>query len=106
MVTFGQQMKAQRQIKGMTLEAVARRLGTHKGYVSGIENGKVNPPSAKIVKAFAKLYSVPYEEILLQAEIEKIHPDVREYVRMVIEAFKPKGQPPASAPAAVPAKAV
>lgn len=85
MVTFGQQMKALRTTKGMTLEAVAAKVGTHKGYVSGIENGKVPPPSAKLVRRFAKIFGQPYEELLVEAELEKIHPDVREYVRLMVQ---------------------
>jgi len=36
---------------------VAKKIGSHKGYVSGIENDKVNPPSVKIIKKFAKLFN-------------------------------------------------
>jgi transcriptional regulator with XRE-family HTH domain len=52
---FGDLVKKLRKEKGLTLEAVAKKIGSHKGYVSGIENDKVNPPSVKIIKKYAKL---------------------------------------------------
>jgi transcriptional regulator with XRE-family HTH domain len=53
---FGDLVKRLRKERGLTLEQVARRIGSHKGYVSGIENDKVNPPSVKIIRKFARLF--------------------------------------------------
>jgi transcriptional regulator with XRE-family HTH domain len=63
MNTFGQVVKALRKVDGVTLEVVARKIGSHKGYVSGIENGKVNPPSPKITLKIAKLYGPSLEKL-------------------------------------------
>jgi transcriptional regulator with XRE-family HTH domain len=52
---FGDLVRKLRKERGLTLEAVAGKIGTHKGYVSGIENDKVNPPSIKIIKKYAKV---------------------------------------------------
>lgn len=85
MATFGEQLKAARLARGLTLETVAKRINSHKGYVSGIERGKVNPPSARVVKKLAKLFNHVYEELLVDAELEKIHPDVRPYFRAAVQ---------------------
>ena len=73
---FGHKIKALRFARRLTLEQVAKRIGSHKGYVSGIENDKVNPPSPKIIRRIAKLFNEPYEVLLAQAELQKIHRDV------------------------------
>jgi transcriptional regulator with XRE-family HTH domain len=41
---FGDLVRKMRKEKSLTLEAVAKKVGSHKGYVSGIENDRVNPP--------------------------------------------------------------
>ena len=41
MSSFGDLIKRLRKERSLTLDQVARRVGSHKGYVSGIENGKV-----------------------------------------------------------------
>ena len=56
MSNFGDLVKRLRKERGLTLEAVAKKIGSHKGYVSGIENDKVNPPSVKILKKYAKIF--------------------------------------------------
>src|SRR5579862_1693541 len=53
---FGDLVRQLRKDKGLTLEAVAQKIGSHKGYVSRIENDKVNPPSVKIIRKYAKLF--------------------------------------------------
>lgn len=81
MKEFAAIVKAARQQKGMTLEAVASKLGTHKGYVSGFENRKVNPPSAKLVRKLAKLFGLDEKEMLILAVVEKAPKEVREIIR-------------------------
>lgn len=56
MNTFGKVVKHLRKLAGMTLEQVAAKVGSHKGYLSGIEAEKVNPPSAKVCKKFARIF--------------------------------------------------
>ena len=40
MSNFGDLVKRLRKERSLTLEAVAKKIGSHKGYVSGIENPK------------------------------------------------------------------
>src|SRR6266850_1221443 len=51
--SFGARVRFLRSAKGLTLEQVARTLGTQKGYVSGIETGHVRPPSPRFIAKFA-----------------------------------------------------
>jgi transcriptional regulator with XRE-family HTH domain len=67
-----------RKEKGLTLEAVARKIGSHKGYVSGIENDKVNPPSLKIIKKFAKLFGQDARALARMAWVDKAPPLLKE----------------------------
>lgn len=57
MSRFGDLMKGFRASDGLTLDTVARKIGSHKGYVSGIENDKVNPPSVKMIAKFHKVFA-------------------------------------------------
>jgi transcriptional regulator with XRE-family HTH domain len=60
------------------LEAVAKKIGSHKGYVSGIENDKVNPPSIKIIKKFAKLFGQDARTLARIAWVDKAPEILRE----------------------------
>lgn len=51
---FGHIVHEARTERGLTLEAVANKIGTHKGYVSGIERSKVKPPSASVTMRLCK----------------------------------------------------
>lgn len=77
MTPFSDTVKMLRRERGMTLEVVAKHLGSHKGYVSGIENQKVNPPSVKIVRKYAKLFQKNEFELICKAAIEKAPASLR-----------------------------
>lgn len=79
--TFGQVVKALRKRDGLTLAAVAKRVGSLKGYVSGIERGKVNPPSVKIVLRFASLFKVNALDLCELAVVSKAPPIIRDRLR-------------------------
>jgi AcrR family transcriptional regulator len=85
--TFGSRVKELRKARGMTLEEVARRVGTHKGYVSGIELRRVRPPSERFVTKFARVFSVDEKELHRLACVEKAPPQIREEL---IRAFWPE----------------
>jgi len=68
---FGDLVKTLRQGKGMTLEAVAKKVGTHKGYISGIERGKVSPPSVKMIRKFAKVFGQDEKQLVRLAWVDK-----------------------------------
>lgn len=63
---FGALVKKVRVDKGLTLEQLSRRIGSHKGYLSGIENGKVNPPAPKLTMRLARALDIePLDLVLL-----------------------------------------
>lgn len=81
MKDFASVVKEARRFKGLTLQQVASKVGTHKGYISGIEHHKVNPPSAKLVRKMAKLLDLDVLELLILAVVEKAPKEVREIMR-------------------------
>ena len=109
MSNFGELMRRLRRERGLSLKTVARKLCTQKGYLSGIENGKVNPPSARLVKRISQLYEQDERMLLRLAWADKAPSLIREdAVRMVsqtdleddacpdvisIRLLNPEGQP-------------
>lgn len=87
MSNFGELLRRLRREQGYSLRTVAKKLNTQKGYLSGIENGKVNPPSAKLVKRIAQLYRQDERMLLRLAWADKAPSLIREdAVRMVNSA--------------------
>jgi transcriptional regulator with XRE-family HTH domain len=74
---FGDLIRKLRQQRGMTLDVVAREIGSNKGYVSGIETDKVNPPSAKLIRKLARLFGQEERELLWIAWADKAPPLIR-----------------------------
>ena len=60
------------------MEALARMLRTHKGYISSIESGKVNPPSVKVIKKFAKVLGQDVKHLVRIAWVDKAPEIIRE----------------------------
>lgn len=71
MMTFGQMVKAARLGKGWTLVRTAKAIRSHKGYVSGIENGKVNAPSQTVVARLCRAFHLQLGPALALAWWEK-----------------------------------
>jgi transcriptional regulator with XRE-family HTH domain len=82
---FGDLVKKLRKEKGMTLEVVAKKLGSHKGYVSGIETDKVNPPSVKLIKKFAKVFGQDARALTRLAWVDKAPEILREDAERFLE---------------------
>jgi len=68
---FGELVRTWRQAKGLTLDVVAKKIGTHKGYISGIERGKVSPPSVKLIRKFAKVFGQDEKQLVRMAWVDK-----------------------------------
>jgi transcriptional regulator with XRE-family HTH domain len=84
MVPFGDVVRSQRYALKMTLEAVGKAAGgLSKGYMSGIENGRVNPPSAKVTAKLARALKLNPEPFQILAWLQKAPAVVKE-----TEAFK------------------
>ena len=77
MQEFGELIRSMRKAKGLTLEEVAQKVGTKKGYISGIENSKVNPPAPDKVRKLAKVLGGSPLLFLLLATIQKAPAEIR-----------------------------
>lgn len=86
MTHFGAVVKRLRKEKGLTLENVASKIGSHKGYVSGIESGKVNPPSVKLIRKFAKLFGQDERRLVLLAWVDKAPEIIKPLVEPLLAA--------------------
>ena len=73
-------MKRLRLAKDVSVEEVAKAVGTHKGYVSGIETGQVPPPSPRFISALAQFFSVDEKELLRLAYAEKAPALIRDEI--------------------------
>jgi transcriptional regulator with XRE-family HTH domain len=80
---FGAWLRRCRLSRKLTCEKLASMTGTHKGYISGIENGVVNPPSVKIaLRLISKLgWRENRSLVLMMAWVDKAPEQIREEVR-------------------------
>ena len=68
--SLGEALKARRTAAGFTQEYVAEALGVSRQAVSKWENGASEPSTANLM-ALAKLYGLPVDELLRQAETDE-----------------------------------
>lgn len=78
MSRFGDLVKKLRTERNLTMNALARKLGTHKGYISGIEGSKVNPPSVKVIRKYAKALGQDPKHLVRIAWVDKAPEIIRE----------------------------
>lgn len=68
MEDFGKYMKTLRENQRLSLREVEQIAGVSNAYLSLIESGKrKNPPTPMILQKLAKVYGIPYTELLIQA---------------------------------------
>jgi transcriptional regulator with XRE-family HTH domain len=95
MSAFGTLLRQLRKEQGWSLNVLAEKAGTQKGYLSGIENGKVNPPSPKLLKRFAKLFDQDEKALLRLAWADKAPQMIRdEALQMMAQADLDDGDSP------------
>ena len=98
MSRFGELVKALRLEQNLTMEMLAKRLGTHKGYISGIESGKVNPPSVKVIQKYAKVLGQEATRLVRIAWVDKapalIRSDAERFLRWCEEGMPGAGEQP------------
>ena len=85
MSRFGDLVKRLRKDRSMTLEQVARKIQSHKGYVSGIENGKVNPPSVKFIRKFARIFQYDEKQMVRMAYVDKAPKLIKDEAVVLLE---------------------
>ena len=72
MHSFGQILREAISAKKLTLKAVAKSIGTQKGYISGICNRKISPPSAKMIERLCKVLELDAQNMIARAVVEKM----------------------------------
>jgi len=91
---FGRRLRDLRKQKGMTLETLATKIGSSKGYLSGIENEKVNPPTEKFVRKLARIFGQDEVGFLKLAYLDKIPRSLQpEFSRMAGAEASPAPAP-------------
>lgn len=97
MSEFAALVRSMRKAKDMTLQSVADRVGVRKGYISSMENDKVNPPAPEVVKKLAKVLGIDKVELLLLAYIQKAPHEIQgillEGAKRVMGERKAKSDP-------------
>jgi len=78
---YGEVVHRARKVLRLTLDGVGRRIKSQKGYISGIENGTVNPPSLKVTKRLAKALKLNVDSMLFHAVIEKAPAEIQQALR-------------------------
>ncbi|UJX40880.1 helix-turn-helix domain-containing protein [Desulfovibrio sp. JY] len=71
MNTFGERLRLLREQADKKMRDVAEALGCSVVYISDIERGRRNPPSADKIKKIAQVISTPATELLDLATKEK-----------------------------------
>ena len=66
-MTLGEELKALRNQKKLSLRQVEEKVGVTNGYLSLLENDKVRQPSPDILQKLAKAYEVPFELLMEKA---------------------------------------
>lgn len=78
---FGAELRRLRRSADLTLEGLGNRVRVRgkplsKGYLSGIENAKVSPPSDPVVRKLAGALNAPVKHLLLLAYLDKLPPEL------------------------------
>lgn len=66
-LSFGEQLKQYRNIKGLTLRDVENKTKISNGYINQLESGYVKNPSPHYLYKLAELYQVSYEAMMVLA---------------------------------------
>lgn len=93
---FGKRLRELRKERGITLETLASKIGSSKGYLSGIENEKVAPPTEKFVRKLARIFGLDEVAFLKMAYLDKIPRALQPELRKALGAEgSAAGVPPA-----------
>lgn len=88
-MTFGEQLRALRKAKGLTLRALASKVNVNFTYLSKIENHKLDfgdYPGEGLIRKLAKVLKADEDELLLLAE--KVPDAIRRRVIERPDAFR------------------
>lgn len=60
-------LRTLREQTDLTLRQVEEATGLSNAYLSQLESGKIKNPSAQVIYTLAKFYSIPVEQLLIEA---------------------------------------
>lgn len=66
-IEFGKYLRGLREGKGLSLRDVQKEVGISPGYLSLVESGERNPPTAEFLTKLARLYGASPAEMLRRA---------------------------------------
>lgn len=95
---FAKTVYKARRDKAMTLEDVAKKLRTHKGYLSGIENTKVAPPTMRYIRKMASVYGLDMKALAMMSWLEKAPVEIREEAISLVTGWIEKNGAPQTSP--------
>lgn len=64
MPTLGEKIRTLRKAKGMTLDDLAVKIDAQRSYIWGIENGRIQNPSAENLTRIAKILNTTINTLL------------------------------------------
>jgi len=83
-MAFGKRLRELRKKAGMTLDVLSVKAKMSKGYLSGIENEKSNPPVDRYIRKLARILEHDEIEFLKIAYYDKLPAEIREICRDVL----------------------
>lgn len=95
---FAKTVYKARSDKAMTLEAMAKKFKTHKGYLSGIENAKVAPPTMRYIRRMAGAYDLDLKALAMMSWLEKAPPEIQDEAIALVTGWIEKGRAPQTSP--------
>ena len=82
-MSFGKLLRGHRRSRGLTLHSLAERVDVTPGYLSMIENGRVNnPPSMKVLVRLEAALSVRDSSLCKAAQWERTPEPIREQLEL------------------------
>ena len=84
---FASVLKARRRSLNLTMEQMARLTKTTKSYVSGVENGRINPFGPRKVPKVALVLGVDVRAMAILAWADKAHKTVRGEVQTMAKVW-------------------
>jgi HTH-type transcriptional regulator, competence development regulator len=61
---FGDQLRSVRQVRGLSLKAVAEPAGISTAYLQKLEGGEVRQPSPHVLHRLSEVLNVPYSMLM------------------------------------------
>jgi transcriptional regulator with XRE-family HTH domain len=85
-MSFGRVIRAQRELRGLTVTAVAAEVGISVGYLSRIERDYEKSPRDQLIHRIAGAIGLPGDQAFAAAR--RLPPDLRERAGEVFALFR------------------